>query len=182
MNESTNVVSCDVENVNLSIENDKNIILEELNRDIQNISKKLKLFSQISTALDSKSLPNISIVQLESLANAIYKARRNRSKFIRKSLLAEPAWDMLLDLFVSSANKRDVSISSLCIAGDVPATTGLRWIRTLEKEGLVKRVAVASDKRVSHIRLTNAGYEAVRSSLVQSYETFNRQLSGRTGK
>jgi len=38
--------------------------------------------------------------------------------------LADPAWDMLLDLTAARAESRAVSVSSLCIAAGVPTTTG----------------------------------------------------------
>src|SRR3546814_1843272 len=48
---------------------------------------------------------------------------------------SDPAWDMLLDLYLAAErNTRPVSISSLCIASAVPATTALRWIKTFRSE------------------------------------------------
>ena len=182
MNGSINFASSDLENTNTTTANDNINDFNEIHGEIESVLNKLeyiiKRFSSKNTIESKLYFPH----NLPSLAEAIYKSRRKRSKYISKSLLAEPAWDMLLDLFINSANQRDVSTTSLCIASDVPATTGLRWIQTLEKEGLVERIAVPNDRRVSHIRLTNVGYEAVRSSLMRSYEAPNQHASGRTEK
>lgn len=65
---------------------------------------------------------------------------------------------MLLDLYVSrSKGLRPVSVSSLCIASAVPATTALRWINALVQEGLVARQPDLRDKRRVLVSLTDEG-------------------------
>jgi hypothetical protein len=54
---------------------------------------------------------------------AVIRARRLRNQFFADELFADPAWDMLLDLFAAGLEKRRVSVSSLCIAAAVPPTT-----------------------------------------------------------
>jgi hypothetical protein len=88
--------------------------------------------------------------------NAI-RARRMRAQFFAAGLFADPAWDMLLDLFAARLEQRAVSVSSLCIAAAVPPTTALRWIGTLHDAGLFERQADPSDRRRAHIALTAAG-------------------------
>jgi DNA-binding MarR family transcriptional regulator len=51
---------------------------------------------------------------------------------------------------------RQVSVSSLCIAAGVPATTALRWINVLEKAGMLQRTADARDKRRMFVELTDS--------------------------
>ena len=65
--------------------------------------------------------------------------RRLRAELLPDCLFAEPAWDMLLDLYIAGLECRNISISSACIASAVPQTTALRWIRHLEVHGLVER-------------------------------------------
>ena len=77
--------------------------------------------------------------KLATIAMSIYRARRRRSKFFEASLFAEPAWDMLLDLFVACVRGRKVSVTSLCRAAEVSDATGLRWIDMLEGKSLVRR-------------------------------------------
>src|SRR5690606_24209072 len=64
------------------------------------------------------------------------RVRRLRDEFLPGDLFADPAWDMLLDLFAARLEQERVSVSSLCIASAVPPTTALRWIRTLTEKGL----------------------------------------------
>jgi hypothetical protein len=52
-----------------------------------------------------------------------------------KGLFGEPAWDILLDLFIAHCRGDDLQVSSVCIEASVPSTTILRWIARLESEG-----------------------------------------------
>lgn len=75
-----------------------------------------------------------------TLAKRIYVARRMRSRYFPDELFSEPAWDILLDLYVSNAEGRAISVSSACIGAAVPSTTALRWLKLLEKKGYIRRV------------------------------------------
>jgi DNA-binding MarR family transcriptional regulator len=65
------------------------------------------------------------------------RARRLRSSFLPADLFADPAWDMLLDLLQAEIVQHRVPVSSLCIAAAVPATTALRWIKSMTERGLL---------------------------------------------
>lgn len=103
--------------------------------------------------------------RLATLASVIYQSRRKRSAHLAGSLFAEPAWDMLLDLFVSSVQGRRLSVTSLCIASDVPPTTALRWLADLEEHQLAERRPVPHDRRVSEVLLTDRGRRLMRACL-----------------
>lgn len=97
------------------------------------------------------------------LAEAEYAARRARSRFIDSDILGEPAWDILLDLSIQRMKGKRVSVTSLCIASAVPATTGLRWIAQLRDQGLLERRDSEADKRKSFVQLTEAGWRKMRA-------------------
>lgn len=63
-----------------------------------------------------------------SLAGSIYEGRRLRDETFAKhpSLFGEPAWDLLLDLYVSGAEDRRISIIDGCLGTATPTTTALR--------------------------------------------------------
>lgn len=94
---------------------------------------------------------------------AILAARRQRGDFFPVELFADPAWDMLLQLYALQLKQRRVSVSKLCLCGGVPQTTALRWIAKLEAEGLVHRENDPLDARRWWIDLSDAGTEAMRS-------------------
>jgi hypothetical protein len=95
--------------------------------------------------------------RLVAIAQEDYANRRRRDRIFRAGVFAEPAWDMLLDLYVQKHFGRAVSIHSLCIAAAVPPTTALRWIAKLVDRGLVLRIPSRRDNRVVHVALTADG-------------------------
>jgi hypothetical protein len=96
------------------------------------------------------------------LARQAYADRRRRTKiFANEDLFGEPAWDILLDLFIAEKERRRVSVTSACIGSAVPSTTALRWIALLEREDLLLREADTSDARRIYVKLTTRGYAAM---------------------
>lgn len=99
----------------------------------------------------------------EQYIRNMLKLRRNRDRFFGQELFADPAWDMLLELYASALAQFRVSISNLCIAAAVPATTALRWIKQLEDAGLIVRRPDPTDGRRCFISLSNQALEAMNS-------------------
>lgn len=96
------------------------------------------------------------------LARQTYDDRRRRTKIFRsEELFGEPAWDILLDLFIAAKERRRVSVTSACIGSAVPSTTALRWITILEKQGLLMREADPGDARRVYVKLSARGYAAM---------------------
>lgn len=112
-------------------------------------------------------LPRIerNALNLAARAQVEYERRRRRKEHLPAALLGEPAWDMLLDLFMQYAGGARVSTSSLCIASDSASSTALRHIAQLEEAGLVKRSPSTHDRRITFVELTDEGVLAVGSWL-----------------
>ena len=91
----------------------------------------------------------------------IIKQRQARARYFDAELFADPAWDMLLDLSAARAEGTRVSVTSLCIASGVPATTALRWIGQMVDSGLLVRVADPDDRRRAYIALTDDTADAM---------------------
>ena len=72
---------------------------------------------------------------------------------------------MMIDLFIARRSKTQVTISGACIAGRVPATTGLRWIKLLADDGLVRRHPDPIDRRRHLVELTDHADRMVRAWL-----------------
>ena len=87
--------------------------------------------------------------------------RQARARFFDGELFADPAWDMLLDLTAAHAEHVRVSVTSLCIAAAVPATTALRWIKQLVDSGVFVRVADSADRRRAFIGLSDQSLDAM---------------------
>ena len=91
------------------------------------------------------------------------RARRQRSDFFNSKLFADPAWDMLLELYAASLTERRLSVSRLAERSGVPMTTALRWIATLEDEGLIERQDDPFDKRRYFLLLSDDGVGAMKT-------------------
>ena len=84
----------------------------------------------------------------------LMRIRRMRDELFPAEMFADPAWDMLLDLFAARLEQVQVSVSSLCIAAAVPATTALRWIKTLTDDGTFVRESDPRDGRRVFVALS----------------------------
>ena len=95
------------------------------------------------------------------VVKGVVRARRLRERYFDPELFADPAWDILLELQQAEIAQYRVSVSSLCIAAHVPATTALRWISTLTDSGLVHRRPDPSDGRRMFMELTPSASNAM---------------------
>ena len=93
-----------------------------------------------------------------AVARQAYRDRRRREEIFGGDLFGEPAWDILLDLFIAAKEAKRISITSACIGAAAPSTTALRWLNILEREGLIEREGDSNDLRRSYVRLTAVGY------------------------
>lgn len=77
--------------------------------------------------------------------------------------LSGPNWDMMLDLMLAVTRDRDLSASDLATGANVPLSSGLRMIATLEAANLVRRFIDERDRRRTLVRLTDHGFERMTS-------------------
>lgn len=89
-----------------------------------------------------------------SIANWWLKARRLREDMFGPGLFADPAWDILLDLYTAEARGKCVQTSSLAIAARVPHSTAIRWAKIMTQAGLIVRHKDPQDARRVHVRLS----------------------------
>jgi DNA-binding MarR family transcriptional regulator len=91
----------------------------------------------------------------------IIRTRRLRDRFFDSRLFADPAWDILLDLYAAHLERREVSVSSLCIAAATPPTTALRWIASMTDNNILERRPDVHDKRRHMIALSDTALLAI---------------------
>ena len=95
------------------------------------------------------------------MVRQIIANRQARARFFDPELFGDPAWDMLLDLTAAHAEGARVSVTSLCIAAGVPATTALRWLTQMVESGLFVRVPDPADRRRAFIALSDRAVAAM---------------------
>jgi hypothetical protein len=128
-----------------------------------------------SEGCDSEAGEEHPAQRASALATArhAYWLRRQRAQiFGSAELFGEPAWDILLDLYIAQAEGKAVSVSSACIGSASPATTGLRWLAVLTDQGLIAREADAQDNRRIMVRLTERGITAMERFLKLAREPY----------
>ncbi len=119
--------------------------------------------AQASEPIAAGDVP--SEAMLVERANAVLAERRMRRQFLPEELFHEPAWDMLLALFVSRDDRAPMNIKALVSMSDAPVTTSQRWIEHLHKLKLIDRVIDPTDRRRVEISLSHTGEQAMRSYL-----------------
>ena len=93
---------------------------------------------------------------LADRARAIYDARRRRDALFGKTraLFHDPAWDILLDLFIQGEEHQIVSVSSACVGSCAPHSTALRCLKAMERQGVIGFSRDPFDKRRCFVALT----------------------------
>jgi DNA-binding MarR family transcriptional regulator len=121
----------------------------------------------ISEAMIHAAPADAPAVPAELVRNVI-KARRLRAKHLPADLFADPAWDMLLDLLQAEIVQHRVPVSSLCSAAAVPATTALRWIKTMTERGILQRRNDPHDGRRVFIELGRGSSTTLRNYFAEA--------------
>lgn len=120
----------------------------------------LRLVDQFAGGRRPTAVPQCQPVTVNAV-RALLKHRRNREYFFREGLFADPAWDILLELYAAELGQQRLSITSLCAGAAVPGTTALRWITHLEKNGYIDRCPDPLDGRRFFVSLSSEGLRAM---------------------
>ena len=132
---------------------------QNLAAQVSDIAQRISRLHRIVGSDDSGVMP---IVDGDMLRKML-AARKARAKFFTDGMFADPAWDILLDLLMTKLDGQRVTVSNLCLAANVPPTTALRWIKTLELDGLAYRRPDPLDGRRCFIELTKKAEAALRA-------------------
>lgn len=114
-----------------------------------------------------------------TVALAWISARKARDRILDAALFVNPAWDILLDLYIGHAQHKEACVSDVCLASSAPSTTVMRWIVTLENRGLVERSPDPRDKRRTLLNLSSEGIDKMEKALDASSDSDARLGIGR---
>ena len=101
--------------------------------------------------------PRLTSAEMLSAARRLWVARRVRDRIFGPDMFPDPAWNILLDLFIAGEEGRNVTIKSACVAGGVPQSTALRYIAHLIETRYAVRTQHPSDARSAYLKLTDRG-------------------------
>jgi DNA-binding MarR family transcriptional regulator len=103
--------------------------------------------------------------RLVARARAIFSERKRRGEFFPRRLFYEPAWDMLLALYVTDSSGGRQTVGKLVSWIGAPQTTAIRWIDYLESRQIITRQQDARDRRVTFVDLTIKGKQMLENYL-----------------
>jgi DNA-binding MarR family transcriptional regulator len=126
-------------------------------RDIEDARRLLTLLTEGRTCLDrGGNAPSSSPARLLGKARQILADRRKRVERFGRAMFGEPAWEILLLLYVSPGSARFTASRLAQVAGYSKATA-IRWMDYLEKERLIQRRPHPTDQRSIFVELTDRG-------------------------
>ena len=96
----------------------------------------------------------LSKKHLLTAARRIFELRRLRRRYFRRPIFGEPAWDILLVLYIDGPGCSPLSAGGICERLDWPPTITFRWLQYLKNEQLIIETASCNDPRVSEIDLS----------------------------
>lgn len=102
---------------------------------------------------------------LRDMAERLYSERRLRDEHFPQPLFGEPAWDLLLALFVAREEGRELSLAEAYAAARVKPGAGRGLLRRMEKEGLVSVVGTGPRRNRRSVRLTGEAVERLAAYL-----------------
>lgn len=112
-------------------------------------------------AASAATTTDAELPMLVALARNVLAKRRLRSTFFEEGMFGEPAFDILLDMFVNGSTERPLTVTDVCVGAGVAPTTGLRYVAALVEQGLIIRTRDALDGRRSLIVLSGKAQEQV---------------------
>jgi len=110
---------------------------------------------------------NHEIVDFDSLpghaprarAEALLVGRRIRDQIFPPGIFGEPAWDLLLGLFLAREGSRGVPLNAALAMTFVPPRTAQRWIDLLAERSLLEQIQPMQHEPTATVRLTANGLE-----------------------
>ncbi len=105
------------------------------------------------------------------VASDIARSRGLQRRLLADFHMADPVWDMLLDLYLSERKGVRVSISDLALAAGVPRSTGVRWVGNLIETGVIGSEPDAQDGRRTWVELSAQSRVALERYFVEVART-----------
>ena len=102
---------------------------------------------------------------LTDYARQTLAGRKQRDRYFDPILFSNPAWDILLHLYVADAEAKPVSVLDSCLASTVPQGVALRWLGYLKQEEMVIEMPDPARPRQTIVRLSDQTRSAVSAYL-----------------
>lgn len=102
---------------------------------------------------------------LADFARQTLTERRERDRYFDPMVFSNPAWDMLLAMYVASAEGREQSVLDCCAAAPVAQGVALRWLAYLKQEEMVIETCDPAQRGRTLIRLSDQARATISACL-----------------
>lgn len=137
-----------------------------------------RLFALLAKSTDLRAVNDVTSVPigrvakeqpLAGIARQILEARQRRTRLFGRAMFGEPAWEMLLLLYVAESGTRR-TVTRLAQLSGASKGTALRWLDYLLHQNLVRREPHPTDRRAAFVELTDKGRAALDRYLAEMAE------------
>jgi len=108
----------------------------------------------------------------------IIRARRRREELLSAELFADPAWDILLLLYLGRLTGLAVPAADVALPPSVPESTRDRWFGKLEEDGWIRRTPDPENAGAVRLELSARGAAAMQSWVNDLAENGPERLEG----
>src|SRR5690348_12196157 len=105
--------------------------------------------------------------KLRNLARRLLRLRNARQRHFPIDATGV-AWDLMLALFDADSEEDRITVGELVERSKVARTTTVRWLRQLERHGLVELSSDRHDKRLVRVAITRPGFDTMETLLDQA--------------
>lgn len=141
-----------------------------------------RLVERMSSAEPSKVANNgsLSYDSYLKVARDTLEYRRRRYRYFPRGMLGEPAFDIMLCLYVAESEQRHVTHTMIAEMAEVPSSSAHRWIDFLVGKRFLDRAKHPFDSRATVLMLTPEGRKSLQS-LFDDIAQVGREASGELG-
>jgi DNA-binding MarR family transcriptional regulator len=104
-----------------------------------------------------------------SLAKRIERQQQIKERNLGEELsrLGEPVWKILIQLFIATEERKNISVAEISDKISLPETTAIRYINILENIGYIVRPQHQPDPDHDQLRLTDRGLLMMQDTLLE---------------
>ncbi|MDO9369434.1 MAG: MarR family transcriptional regulator [Sphingopyxis sp.] len=138
--------------------------------------------SRAVTAMSEAALRGGSVAQMELVDHARCLLRaRNKMARLAPGILRDPAWDMMLCLFINCEEGGILFVKQLILSCGESPTAALRHIDRLEDAHFIERLSDPLDRRRVIVRLSESGRTAMFAMLEDAFQATPRSENPQRG-
>lgn len=110
---------------------------------------------------DSENGASLSYDGYLKVARDTLEYRRRRYRYFPRGMLGEPAFDIMLCLYVAESEQRHVTHTMIAEMAQVPSSSAHRWIDFLVGKRFLERAKHPFDSRATVLMLTPEGRKSL---------------------